>query len=98
MPITLCTVELIDDQNEIELPINSNLTAIEEMGVNSIPFSCRAGCCGSCVVEITQGIEHIRAPLPEEKDFLICLGYPDDNYRLACQCDINGPISLRKAI
>ncbi len=98
MPITLCSIEIVDTQEIIELPQNSNLTAIEEMGINEIPFSCRAGCCGSCVVEIIQGIDHLGTPLQEEKDFLMCLGYQGEAYRLACQCTLSGPISLRKAI
>jgi ferredoxin len=98
MPITLCSIEFVDTHEKIELPKNSNLTAIEEMGINEIPFSCRAGCCGSCVIEITQGIEHLGTPLPEEKDFLVCLGYPGDAYRLACQCTLGGAIALKKAV
>lgn len=98
MPIDLCSVEIIDTQEKIELPINTNLTALEEMGIDAIPFSCRAGCCGSCAIEITQGIENLDPPNPEEKDFLACLGYQSDGYRLACQCNLFGSISLKKAV
>ena len=98
MPITLCSIEMTETREIIELPKNSNLIAIEEMGINSIPFSCRAGCCGSCVIEVTQGIEHLGTPLPEEKDFLICLGYAEGHFRLACQCNISGSIALKKAV
>ena len=67
----------------IELPNGSSLTqSCEEAGV---PFACTEGICGTCVVEVLDGMENLSAMTEEEKDFLGV----QDRERLACQCKIN---------
>lgn len=57
----------------------------EEAG---IPFACTEGVCGTCVVEVLEGMENLSERTQEEKDFL---GDDEDsNERLACQCCIRG--------
>ena len=90
-------IKLIDLGDEIHLPHATILTAIEEVTDTAITFNCRAGCCGSCVVEITSGIENISEKNDDELTFLQCLGYEGDKYRLACQCKVLGDIELKKA-
>lgn len=55
----------------------------EEAGV---PFACTEGVCGTCVIEVTEGMENLSDFSPEERDFLGDL----DRERLACQCKISG--------
>lgn len=55
----------------------------EEAGV---PFACTEGVCGTCVIEVTEGMENLSEFTQEEEDFLGEL----DNERLACQCRLNG--------
>ena len=55
----------------------------EEAGV---PFACTEGICGTCVIEVEEGMENLSDFTQEEKDFL---GDPN-NERLACQCKIKG--------
>lgn len=55
----------------------------EEAGV---PFACTEGVCGTCVVEVTEGMEHLSDFTQEEKDFL----GEQDFERLACQCRVKG--------
>lgn len=55
--------------------------ACEEAGV---PFACTEGVCGTCVIEVTEGMENLSEFTQEEKDFLGEL----DKERLACQCKI----------
>jgi len=55
----------------------------EEAGV---PFACTEGVCGTCVIEVTEGMENLSEFTEEEEDFLGDL----DNERLACQCKIKG--------
>lgn len=55
--------------------------ACEEAGV---PFACTEGVCGTCVIEVTEGMENLSDFTQEEKDFL---GEPNRE-RLACQCKI----------
>lgn len=53
----------------------------EEAGV---PFACTEGVCGTCVIEVTQGMENLSPFTQEEKDFL----GNSQNERLACQCKL----------
>jgi ferredoxin len=49
------------------------------------------GQCGTCIVEIVEGIENLspRTPFEESK-----LKKKPDSYRLACQTLVNGPVSV----
>ncbi len=57
--------------------------ACENLGV---PFACTEGVCGTCVIEVVDGMHHLSEFSPAEADFLGDLG----TERLACQCKING--------
>lgn len=50
------------------------------------------GQCGTCIVEITEGMENLspRTPVEDRK-----LKKKPENYRLACQCLVNGPVSVK---
>lgn len=68
---------------ELDLPEGSDIAgACEEAGV---PFACTEGVCGTCVIEVKEGMEHLTEPTQEEKDFL---GDDTGCERLACQCKI----------
>lgn len=55
--------------------------ACEEMGV---PFACEEGVCGTCVIEVEEGMSNLSDFTQEEGDFLGEMG----DERLACQCKI----------
>ena len=57
--------------------------ACEEAGV---PFACTEGVCGTCVIEVTEGMENLSEYTQEEADFL----GDQDRERLACQCKLKG--------
>ena len=67
---------------EKELPDDSPIAEVcEEAGV---PFACTEGVCGTCVIEVVEGMENLSSFTQEETDFLgECHGE-----RLACQCRI----------
>lgn len=69
---------------EKEIEDGSPLQQIcEEAGV---PFACTEGVCGTCVIEVEEGMENLSDFTQEEKDFLGDL----NKERLACQCKIKG--------
>lgn len=73
-----------DQDEEIELPDGSPIAEMcEEAGV---PFACTEGVCGTCVIEVTEGMENLSEFNEAEADFLGDL----DTERLACQCKILG--------
>ncbi|WP_448533277.1 2Fe-2S iron-sulfur cluster-binding protein [Parathermosynechococcus lividus] len=56
-------------------------------------FNCGGyGQCGTCIVEILEGMEHLspRTAVEERK-----LRRKPDNYRLACQTLVNGSVSVK---
>lgn len=69
---------------EKELEEGSELhESCEEAGV---PFACTEGVCGTCVIEVVEGMENLSDFTQEERDFL-----GDQNCeRLACQCRLKG--------
>lgn len=72
-----------DTHETYELENGSSIEeACEEAG---IPFACTEGICGTCVIEVTEGMENLSDFTQEEEDFLGEL----DEERLACQCKIN---------
>ncbi|WGV24722.1 2Fe-2S iron-sulfur cluster-binding protein [Halotia branconii] len=49
------------------------------------------GQCGTCIVEIVEGIENLSSRTDVENKKL---KKKPDNYRLACQTMVNGPVSV----
>lgn len=82
----------------IELPQNSALTDLEEVQENVIPFGCRSGACGACVIEVLEGITNLTEADDVERAFLATLGYPKERYRLACQCRLQGDIIIQPVV
>ncbi|PIO08685.1 ferredoxin [Candidatus Pacearchaeota archaeon CG10_big_fil_rev_8_21_14_0_10_34_12] len=65
----------------IEIEENSKIKdACEELGV---PFSCKNGTCGTCMIDIVSGEENLSELTEKEKDL-----FRDETHRLACQCKI----------
>jgi ferredoxin len=81
---------------EVILPKGSPLTDIEfETPQCIIPFGCRSGACGACVIEVVEGVEALGEPDDVERDFLADLGHSADNHRLACQCRLWTDATIR---
>lgn len=63
--------------------------ACEEAGV---PFACTEGICGTCIVEVVEGMENLSPFTEAEQDFLGDMGCE----RMACQCKMkNGRVKLK---
>jgi ferredoxin len=73
-----------DNAEEVALPDNSPIAEVCEQA--GIPFACTEGVCGTCVIEVTEGMENLSSFNEAEADFLGEL----DRERLACQCKIKG--------
>jgi len=71
-----------DSEEEVDVPDNSPIMeSCEEAGV---PFACTEGVCGTCVIEVTEGMENLSEFNQAEEEFLGDF----DKERLACQCHI----------
>lgn len=71
-----------DTDEEYDIPDGEPIADVcEEAG---IPFACTEGVCGTCVIEVEEGMENLSEFTQEEDDFLGEM----DNERLACQCKL----------
>lgn len=79
-------------EEEKELEDGSSLAcACEEAGV---PFACTEGICGTCIVEVADGMQNLSDPSEAELDFLGEEGVKKE--RMSCQCKINqGTVKIR---
>lgn len=74
--------KLIINEEESQIADGESIKqCCEEMG---IPFGCEEGVCGTCIIEIEEGMENLSPYNEQEEDFL----GPQDRERLACQCKI----------
>lgn len=71
-----------NQSEEYELPEDSPIAEVCEKA--GVPFACTEGVCGTCVIEVKEGMENLSEFTQEEEDFLGDL----DCERLACQCKI----------
>ena len=75
--------KLVLNGDEIEVEENVKIVdAIEEAGV---PIGCSNGVCGTCEVEVIEGMDNLNEMTEEEE----ALGM-EGNKRLGCQCQLSG--------
>lgn len=77
--------KLIFDHNGDEIELSEEAPIAEACEEAGVPFACTEGVCGTCVIEVVEGMENLSAPTQEEQDFL---GDATCDERLACQCKI----------
>lgn len=71
-----------DTGDEVEIADGEPISeACEEAGV---PFACTEGVCGTCVIEVKEGMDNLSEFTQEEEDFLGDM----EEERLACQCKL----------
>lgn len=59
----------------------------------ALKFGCRRGNCGACAIKVISGSQNLTKMCAQEADVLKRKGLGDD-YRLACQCALNGDVTL----
>ena len=80
----MAKIIFVENNEEADLPDGSPIAeACEQAG---IPFACTEGVCGTCVIEVSEGMGNLSDFNQAEADFLGDL----DKERLACQCKIKG--------
>lgn len=75
---------LIFDHNDEEYEIEDGAGIAEACEEAGVPFACTEGVCGTCVIEVKEGMENLSSFTQEEEDFLGEL----EHERLACQCKL----------
>lgn len=96
-------IKMMPSETEVLLPAGVQLTELEhELREDNIPFGCKSGACGRCVIEVLDGLANLKNK-EEDGDgdgdgdgdeFLDMLGFSGPGFRLACQCQLNGAVTL----
>jgi ferredoxin len=96
--MALHVLTVAPDNVAFVLPTHTPMTDIEYEagGQDLIPFGCRMGACGACVIEVISGGNGLNPREDNEADFLALLGYAGPEYRLACQCRLQGSVTVQR--
>jgi len=87
----------IQDYKEMEVKAGSEFTEVYDQNPDlPLKFGCRRGQCGVCAIEVLEGCKHLTKKSEEECDTLQRKGLMGEQYRLSCQCAINGTIKIKK--
>ncbi len=89
----MAKVTFKSDRKEVEVPAGTPLVQAAEDNGASIAFSCKAGVCVSCLVNVNKGMENLSAPTENEKATLEGFA-AKPNQRLACQATVNGDVEI----
>jgi ferredoxin len=98
------TVEFLDAGKKVECGQYANLRKVALLhgvevykGVDQIA-NCRGnGLCGTCVMEIVEGLENLTPKTRRERMCWKLRGKPD-NWRLSCQCQVLGDVCCITAV
>ncbi|QND87024.1 (2Fe-2S)-binding protein [Chromobacterium vaccinii] len=92
-------ITLLPEHKQLELPAESPLIDLEfeYYGEQHLSFGCRSGVCGVCLVKVHHGASLLGPVAENERDFVQRMGFESGPYRLACQCRLNGDVTLEVA-
>ncbi|MFT7003352.1 MAG: ferredoxin [Sulfurimonas sp.] len=89
-------VEIVNDFLAINVKEGSTIQDIVEASGSALPFGCRDGECGTCVVEVESGVEFLSDKTDKEVKALkeACAGTCTPKSRLSCQMKVVKPNGL----
>ncbi|MDP2076860.1 MAG: 2Fe-2S iron-sulfur cluster binding domain-containing protein [Sulfuricurvum sp.] len=87
-------VEIINDFLAINVKPGKTIQDIVEASGSALPFGCRDGECGTCVVMIESGMEFMSPINDKEKAVLKTVAETSAKARLACQMKVVQPNGL----
>lgn len=94
----MANIKFVKENSEVVAADGANLREkMLQNGIDLYTFTGKLmncggyGQCGTCVVQITAGMENLSPRTEVEKRKL---KKKPDNYRLACQALVNGPVSV----
>lgn len=89
-------VEIINDFLAINVEPGKTIQDIVEASGSALPFGCRDGECGTCVVEIEQGMDYLSPVTDKEVKVMkeVMGGLSTDKSRCSCQMKVNKPNGL----
>ncbi|HIJ99275.1 TPA: (2Fe-2S)-binding protein [archaeon] len=80
-------VHFLNDKKTVKAKEGDSIEALAREVDSSLPFGCRNGLCGTCLVTVEEGEENLSPIAPHESRTLATCG-SKEKQRLACQCRI----------
>ncbi|MBT3583903.1 MAG: (2Fe-2S)-binding protein [Halobacteriovoraceae bacterium] len=77
----------------VKLTAGKTLMESFDKEISPIRYGCEGGVCGTCLVNILEGADHVNAPDDEEKETLEELA-TTPQARLACRLEVSGDIKV----
>ncbi len=90
----MAKVKYTNTGEEVEVENGTSLQKVTQDKGWHIPFGCEDGLCGTCVVKVTEGKDNLSKVEEKEEMTLTAMGVFDGDHRLACQCKIDGDITI----
>ena len=81
-------VEIVNDFLAINVKPGKTIQDIVEASGSALPFGCRDGECGTCIVMIDSGMEFLSDVTEKEKAVMKMLNESNPKARLSCQMKI----------
>jgi ferredoxin len=91
-------VEIMNDFLAINVKPGKTIQDIVEASGSALPFGCRDGECGTCVVTIESGMDFLSEMTDKEKAVMKMLNESNPKARLSCQMKIvepNGVVRIK---
>jgi len=80
-----------DGELEVDVPEGGSLVDVCDEYEAPVPFSCRSASCGTCRIDVLEGLDELEPPSDEEADVLRVFADPPTR-RLACSAKLRaGP-------
>lgn len=89
-------VEIINDFLAINVKPGKTIQDIVEASGSALPFGCRDGECGTCVVTIEAGMEFLSDVTAKEVTVMKMLNESSPKARLSCQMKIVQPNGVNR--
>lgn len=88
-------VTFIDTGKQAECPAGGSLKDVTKNNSWPIAYGCEDGVCGTCLIQAQEGGANL-SPIEEtENQTLEMMGMNDGEHRLACQCKVNGDVTIK---
>ncbi len=89
------TVHVKQENRTVPANEDETLEQVADRENIGIPFGCKNGICGTCIIKIDRGMEHLSPKEPKERNTLEMFGAGEE-HRLACQCHVHGDVDINE--
>lgn len=87
-------IEFRHSGKKTEADVGEWLYDVAERCGSGVPFSCKAGACGTCATEILSGDDHLAKRTARELRTLDALGVEPERHRLLCLHEVGGDVAF----